>query len=61
MLAEIAHMDAGPWLPNHNINIFVGPWGVFPVFDRDTIIASDGLNGPILMRLPPKSRARKCA
>ena len=57
VLEEIAHMDTEPRLPNqnmnHNINIFVGPWGVFPFFDSDTIIASDGLNGLILMRLSP--------
>lgn len=54
-LAEIAHMDTEPRLPNHNmnhnINIFVGPWGVFPFFGSGTIIASDGLNGLIIMRL----------
>ncbi len=57
VLEEIAHMDTEPRLPNqnmnHNINIFVGPWGVFPFFDSGTIIASDGLNGLILMRLLP--------
>lgn len=54
-LSEIAHMDTEPRLPNKNmnknINIFVGPWGVFPFFDSGTIAASDGLNGLILMRL----------
>ena len=54
-ISEIAHMDTEPRLPNnhmnHNINIFVGPWGVFPFFGSDTIAASDGLNGLILMRL----------
>jgi choice-of-anchor B domain-containing protein len=54
-LSEIAHMDTEPRLPNehmnHNINIFVGPWGVFPFFDSGTIAASDGLNGLILMSL----------
>ena len=54
-LTEIAHMDTEPRLPNnhmnHNINIFVGPWGVFPFFDSGTIAASDGLNGLVLMRL----------
>jgi choice-of-anchor B domain-containing protein len=54
-LSEVAHMDTEPRLPNnhmnHNINIWVGPWGVFPFFDSGTIIASDGLNGLILMRL----------
>ena len=48
-------MDTEPRLPNnnmdHNINIFVGPWGVFPYFDSGTIIASDSLNGLILMKL----------
>jgi len=57
VLTEIAHMDTEPRLPNHNmnhnINIFVGPWGVFPFFDSGTIAASDGLNGLILMRLAP--------
>jgi choice-of-anchor B domain-containing protein len=54
-LSEAAHMDTEPRLPNnhmnHNINIFVGPWGVYPFFDSDTIAASDGLNGLVLMRL----------
>ena len=54
-LSEIGHMDTEPRLPNnnmnHNINIFVGPWGVFPFFESDTIAASDGLNGLVLMRL----------
>jgi hypothetical protein len=48
-------MDTEPRLPNrnmnHNINIFIGPWGVFPFFDSGTIAASDGINGLILMRL----------
>jgi len=55
ILTEIAHMDTEPRLPNknmnHNINIFIGPWGVFPFFDSGTIAASDGINGLILMRL----------
>jgi choice-of-anchor B domain-containing protein len=54
-LSELAHMDTEPRLPNkkmnHNINIFVGPWGVYPFFDSGTIIASDGLNGLIITRL----------
>ncbi len=54
-LTEKAHMDTEPRLPNNhmnrNINIFVGPWGVFPFFDSGSIIASDGLNGLIIMRL----------
>ena len=57
--AEVAHMDTEPRLPNNNLNfnfnIFEGPWGVYPFFPSDTIIASDGLNGLITMRLdlPP--------
>ncbi len=55
VLTEIAHMDTEPRIPNNhmnqNINIFVGPWGVFPFFDSGSIIASDGLNGLIIMRL----------
>ncbi len=54
-IVEVAHMDTEPRLPNkhmnHNINIFVGPWGVYPFFDSGTIAASDGLNGLILMAL----------
>jgi choice-of-anchor B domain-containing protein len=54
-VTEIAHMDTEPRLPNrnmnHNINIFIGPWGVFPYFDSGTIAASDGINGLILMKL----------
>ena len=56
-LEEIAYMDTEPRLPNHhmnhNINIFIGPWGVFPYFYSGTIAASDGINGLILMRLSP--------
>ncbi len=55
VLTEVAHMDTEPRIPNnhmnHNINIYVGPWGVFPYFDSGSIIASDGLNGLIIMRL----------
>lgn len=54
-LSEVAHMDTEPRLPNnnmnHNLNIFVGPWGVYPFFDSGTIIASDGLNGLIITKL----------
>jgi choice-of-anchor B domain-containing protein len=54
-LKELAHMDTEPRLPNkkmnHNINIFIGPWGVYPFFDSGTIIASDGLNGLIITRV----------
>jgi choice-of-anchor B domain-containing protein len=55
ILIEEAHMDTEPRLPNnemnHNINIFVGPWGIYPFFDSGTIIASDGLNGLIITKL----------
>lgn len=55
ILTEVAHMDTEPRIPNnqmnHNINIFVGPWGVYPFFDSGSIIASDGLNGLIISRL----------
>ncbi len=55
ILAEVAHMDTEPRIPNKNmsmnINIFAGPWGVFPYFESGTIAASDGLNGLVLMRL----------
>ena len=54
-LSEVAHMDTEPRLPNnhmnHNINIFIGPWGVYPFFEDGTIIASDGLNGLIITKL----------
>ena len=54
-LNEVAHMDTEPRLPNHhlnfNYNIWAGPWGVFPFLDSGTILASDGLNGLVLMRL----------
>lgn len=57
ILTEAAHMDTEPRLPNHemnnNVNIWVGPWGVFPFFDSGTIIASDGLNGLIITELAP--------
>jgi hypothetical protein len=36
---------------NHNINIFVGPWGIYPYFASEKIIASDGLNGLIISKL----------
>lgn len=54
-LSEVGHIDTEPCLPNnhmnHNINIFVGPWGVYPFFDSGSIIASDGLNELIISRL----------
>ena len=54
-LREVAHMDTEPRIPNFhmnfNYNIWVGPWGVYPFFDSGTIMASDGLNGLVLMKL----------
>jgi choice-of-anchor B domain-containing protein len=54
-LQEVAHMDTEPRLPNHNLNfnynIWAGPWGVYPFLGSGTILASDGLNGLVLMRL----------
>ncbi|MDH3241617.1 MAG: choice-of-anchor B family protein [Alphaproteobacteria bacterium] len=54
-LAEIAHMDTEPRMSNNHINmgynIWAGPWGVYPFLGSGTIMASDGLNGLVLMRL----------
>ena len=54
-LLLVGHMDTEPRLPNihmnHNINIFVGPWGIFPYFPSEKIIVSDGLNGLIIAKL----------
>jgi choice-of-anchor B domain-containing protein len=54
-LQEVAHMDTEPRMSNNHINmgynIWVGPWGVYPFLNSGTIMASDGLNGLVLMRL----------
>jgi choice-of-anchor B domain-containing protein len=54
-LEEVAHMDTEPRIPNKsmnfNFNIWVGTWGVYPFLDSGTIMASDGLNGLVLMKL----------
>ena len=54
-LSEAGHMDTEPRLPNNNLNynfnIFAGPWGVFPYFDSGSVIASDGFNGLVVMKL----------
>jgi choice-of-anchor B domain-containing protein len=54
-LEEVAHMDTEPRIPNNsmnfNFNIWVGPWGVYPFLESGTIMASDGLNGLVLMKL----------
>lgn len=54
----LGHMDTEPRLPtkhmNNNINIFVGPWGIYPYFGSGKIIVSDGLNGLVIARLEPE-------
>lgn len=59
-LRPIAHMDTEPRLPSEILNLnqelkfgtaFLGQWGIFPLFDSGTIIASDRNNGLIVMRL----------
>jgi choice-of-anchor B domain-containing protein len=59
-LSPFAHMDTEPRLPNNVLNIkqeetfsssFLGQWGIYPLFDSDTIIANDINNGLIVMRL----------
>jgi choice-of-anchor B domain-containing protein len=58
-LEPAAHMDTEQRLPNQILNVhqndrfgssFLGQWGVY-VFDSGTIIASDILNGLMIMRL----------
>ena len=54
-MVMLGHMDTEPRLPNHhmnhNINIFIGPWGIYPYFPSEKIIVSDGLNGLIISKL----------
>jgi choice-of-anchor B domain-containing protein len=59
-LSPLAHMDTEPRLQENILNInqeekfgtaFLGQWGVFPLFDSGTIIASDRNNGLIVMEL----------
>jgi choice-of-anchor B domain-containing protein len=59
-LSPFAHMDTEPRLQEKILNIkqeerfssaFLGQWGVYPLFDSGTIIASDINNGLIVMRL----------
>jgi len=51
----VGHMDTEPRLPNihmnHNLNIFIGPWGIYPYFPSEKIIVSDGINGLIIAKL----------
>jgi choice-of-anchor B domain-containing protein len=59
-LSPFAHMDTEPRLPGNILNInqeerfgnaFLGQWGIYPLFDSGTIVASDINNGLIVMRL----------
>lgn len=54
-MVMVGHMDTEPRLPNihmnHNLNIFIGPWGIYPYFASEKIIVSDGLNGLIVAKL----------
>ncbi len=59
-LEPYAHMDTEPRLPNRILNInqeetfgnaFLGQWGIFPLFDSGTVIATDINNGLIVMSL----------
>jgi choice-of-anchor B domain-containing protein len=59
-LEPFAHMDTEPRLQENVLNInqeenfgsaFLGQWGIFPLFDSDTIIASDLNNGLMVMEL----------
>ncbi len=57
-LEEVAHMDTEPRIPNKHLNnsyfVWEGPWGVYPFLGSGTIMASDGLNGLVLMKLKLK-------
>ncbi|HEX6237113.1 MAG TPA: choice-of-anchor B family protein [Acidimicrobiales bacterium] len=59
-LEPFAHMDTEPRLQENILNInqeenfgsaFLGQWGIFPLFDSGTIIASDLNNGLMVMEL----------
>jgi choice-of-anchor B domain-containing protein len=59
-LSPFAHMDTEPRLEENILNInqeerfgsaFLGQWGIYPLFDSGTIIATDINNGLITMRL----------
>ena len=70
-LSPLAHMDTEPRLQENILNInqeekfgtaFLGQWGAFPLFDSDTIIASDRNNGLIVMRLSDEPcKGMKCS
>jgi choice-of-anchor B domain-containing protein len=59
-LSPFAHMDTEPRLQENILNInqeerfgsaFLGQWGIYPLFESGTIIASDINNGLIVMKL----------
>jgi choice-of-anchor B domain-containing protein len=59
-LRPFAHMDTEPRLQHNILNInqeeqfgsaFLGQWGIYPLFDSGTIIATDINNGLIVSRL----------
>jgi choice-of-anchor B domain-containing protein len=61
-LSPFAHMDTEPRLQENILNInqeerfgsaFLGQWGIYPLFESGTIIATDINNGLIVMRLSP--------
>lgn len=48
-LEEIARLDSEPRMPP----VFNGQWGIFPFAESSTIVASDIVNGLMVMRLDP--------
>ena len=59
-LEPFAHMDTEPRLQENILNVnqeenfgsaFLGQWGIFPLFDSGTVIASDRNNGLMVMEL----------
>lgn len=70
-LTPFGHMDTEPRLQKNVLNLnqqdrfgtaFLGQWGVFPLFESGTIIASDRNNGLIVMRLSDEPcKGMKCS
>ena len=70
-LEPLAHMDTEPRLPGKILNIhqeekfgnaFLGQWGIYALFESDTIIATDINNGLIVMRLSDTAcKGMKCS
>jgi hypothetical protein len=70
-LSPFGHTDTEPRLPKNVLNLnqedkfgtaFLGQWGVFPLFDSGTIVASDRNNGLIIMRLSDEPcKGMKCS